>query len=129
MTNVEMQTVRTKLESRRRDLLAVLDNREDLYIERQADSIDDIINATNRDFAVMQINRNARSLRDIDAAIERVNDGTYGMCGDCEEPISPRRLAAIPWATLCVRCQENADRRGQHEHGHVHFEDEVAMAA
>ncbi len=129
MTNVEMQTVRTKLESRRRDLLAVLDNREDLYIERQADSIDDIINATNRDFAVMQINRNARSLRDIDAAIERMNDGTYGMCGDCEEPISPRRLAAIPWATLCVRCQENADRRGRHEHGHVLFEDEVAMAA
>lgn len=129
MTNVEMQTLRNKLESRRRDLLAVLDNREDLYIERQADSIDDIINATNRDFAVMQINRNSRALRDIEAALDRVNDGTYGMCGDCEEPINPRRLAAIPWATMCVRCQENADRRGQHEHGHVHFEDEVPMAA
>ncbi len=129
MTNVEMQSLRNKLDARRRDLLAVLDNREDLYIERQADSIDDIINATNRDFAVMQINRNARSLREIDAALERVEDGTYGMCADCEEPISPRRLAAIPWATLCVRCQENADRRGNHEHTHTHFEDDVLMAA
>ena len=129
MTNVEMMNLRNKLDARRRDLLAVLDNREDLYIERQADSIDDIINASSRDFAVMQINRNARALRDIEAAIERVDDGSYGICGDCEDPINPRRLAAIPWATLCVRCQEKADRRGAHEHGHAHFEDEVAMAA
>ncbi len=129
MTNVEMQNLRNKLDARRRDLLAVLDNREDLYIERQADSIDEIVEASSRDFAVMRINRNARSLRDIEAAIDRVDDGTYGMCGDCEEPISPRRLAAIPWATLCVRCQENADRRGEHQHGHTPFEDDVLMAA
>lgn len=129
MTNVEMQNLKNQLDARRRDLLAVLDNREDLYIERQADSIDDIVNASSRDFAVMQINRNARSLREIDAALERVADGSYGICGDCEEPINPRRLAAIPWATLCVRCQENADRRGEHQHGSAHFEDDVLLAA
>ncbi len=45
-------------------------------------------------------------LRKIDAALERINTGEFGTCQACEEPIPRKRLLAIPWADLCVPCQE-----------------------
>jgi DnaK suppressor protein len=43
-------------------------------------------------------------LRDIDAALERLENGTYGVCEVCGEAISPERLAARPAARRCIRC-------------------------
>ena len=48
--------------------------------------------------------RRAGQLRDIDAALRRIEDGSYGECGRCEEPIDPRRLDADPTARLCIDC-------------------------
>lgn len=45
-------------------------------------------------------------LREIDEALERLRDGTYGTCLDCGMPVSRKRLEAIPWARYCVSCQE-----------------------
>ncbi len=45
-------------------------------------------------------------LREVEEAMSRVKEGTYGICQECEEPISPKRLQALPWAKFCVRCQE-----------------------
>jgi RNA polymerase-binding protein DksA len=41
-------------------------------------------------------------IREIDDALERIADGTYGTCASCGKPIPPERLAAVPYATLCV---------------------------
>ena len=43
-------------------------------------------------------------------ALGRMADGTYGTCVECEDPISEKRLAALPWAKCCIKCQELADR-------------------
>lgn len=48
--------------------------------------------------------RRATQLREIDAALQRINDGNYGECERCEEPINPRRLDADPTARLCIDC-------------------------
>lgn len=56
------------------------------------------------------LNRNAattRQLRQIKEALERIDDGSYGVCAECEKPISPKRLQAVPWAKFCVQCEEN----------------------
>jgi DnaK suppressor protein len=45
-------------------------------------------------------------LREVEEALVRVKEGTYGVCQECEEPISSKRLQALPWAKFCVRCQE-----------------------
>jgi len=45
-------------------------------------------------------------LREVEEALARVKEGTYGVCQECQEPISPKRLQALPWARFCVRCQE-----------------------
>jgi DnaK suppressor protein len=55
------------------------------------------------------LNRNTidmKLLREISDALHRIDHGSYGVCMECEEPISPKRLDAVPWARYCVACQE-----------------------
>jgi RNA polymerase-binding protein DksA len=50
-------------------------------------------------------------LADIDAALQRIEEGTYGTCSNCGRQIPPERLEARPWATLCIDCQRLRERR------------------
>lgn len=43
-------------------------------------------------------------------ALERLNDGAYGLCDECGEPIAPARLKAVPEVTTCIRCQDRIER-------------------
>jgi DnaK suppressor protein len=55
------------------------------------------------------LNRNSidmKLLREIGDALRRIDQGAYGICMECEEPISAKRLDAVPWARFCVTCQE-----------------------
>ena len=45
-------------------------------------------------------------LREVEGALERLRDGTYGTCMECGMPVSRKRLDALPWARYCVTCQE-----------------------
>jgi DnaK suppressor protein len=60
------------------------------------------------------LNRNTidiKLLREISSALHRIDDGTYGTCPECDEPISAKRLDALPWARFCVKCQEEIAAR------------------
>ncbi len=48
----------------------------------------------------------AKILQAIEAALGRIENGTYGTCRDCGEPIAPARLNAIPWTRVCIGCKE-----------------------
>jgi RNA polymerase-binding protein DksA len=50
-------------------------------------------------------------LGEIEAALARVDDGTYGMCTHCGSPIAEARLEAQPWSTLCIDCKRRLERR------------------
>src|SRR4029077_12888894 len=50
-------------------------------------------------------------LREISGALHRMETGHYGTCMECEEPISAKRLDAVPWARYCVTCQEQIAAR------------------
>ena len=50
-------------------------------------------------------------LSEIDAALQRIEAGTYGTCTNCGSEIPPERLEARPWATLCIDCQRERERR------------------
>ena len=50
-------------------------------------------------------------LAEIDAALKRIDAGTYGTCTNCGEPIAEERLEARPWATLCIDCKRKEERR------------------
>ncbi len=49
-------------------------------------------------------------LQKIDHALERIEDGTFGLCEQCGEPISPKRLEARLETTLCIRCKEDQEK-------------------
>src|ERR1019366_1047945 len=65
--------------------------------------------STERDLAVSLLNRDTQMSRRVKGALRRMEDGTYGTCLACEEPISVKRLQAVPWAELCLHCQERSD--------------------
>jgi len=48
-------------------------------------------------------------LQSIEAAIKAIDSGQYGVCIRCEEDISEKRLEAVPWASMCIRCQEASE--------------------
>lgn len=49
---------------------------------------------------------NAGLLRQVEEALERIEEGTYTVCADCGKPISQKRLQAVPWAKHCIACAE-----------------------
>jgi len=105
----EIEQFRRKLEAKRADL-AVHRDAEGITIERAADAMDQLVLANERDLIVEKLNREADLLRQVANAMDRIRTGEYGICLECGEPISARRLTALPWAALCLSCQEASDR-------------------
>ena len=62
-----------------------------------------------RDLALRD--RSIARLEQVEAALARLDDGTYGACIGCQQSIPAERLEALPWASLCVRCQSAEKRR------------------
>ena len=107
------------LERKEVELARVLRNRDDIAIEKSADQIDEIQNATERDIAIRNVDRESNLLREVKAALRRIHEGSFGTCLQCDEAISPKRLAAVPWAPCCIQCQEAADRGRQESSGEI----------
>jgi len=63
-----------------------------------------------RDVAILSLNRRSEQVSNIQAALRRIEDGTFGTCTNCEETIGQNRLVAVPWTPFCIRCQEIVDR-------------------
>ncbi|MDR3702429.1 MAG: TraR/DksA family transcriptional regulator [Candidatus Sulfopaludibacter sp.] len=101
------------LERKQTELIRMLRTRDGIAIEKSADQMDEIQYATERDLAIRNVDRDSTVLRQVKAALRRIQDGSFGTCIECEETISSKRLAAVPWAARCIRCQNAADRDGQ----------------
>ena len=101
------------LERKEAELAHVLRKRDGIAIEKSADQMDEIQYASERELAIRSVDRESSLLRQVKATLRRIHDGSFGICMECESAISPRRLAAVPWASRCIKCQEAADRDGQ----------------
>jgi DnaK suppressor protein len=97
------------LEAKQVDLVRLVRNRDEIVIEKTADALDQVQHATERELAVRSLDRDSSLLRSLRASLRRIEDGIYGICLHCEGEISAKRLAAMPWATFCIRCHEIAD--------------------
>ena len=110
MTKSELNRFRKVLEARQSELARVLRNREGIAIEKSPDALDEVQHAAERELAIRNLDRESHLLRNVQSALRRMEDGSYGTCLHCEEDISPKRLEAVPWAAYCIRCQEMVDR-------------------
>jgi len=108
-----MSDARDLLDRKEAELIQLLRSRDGITIEKSADPMDEIQSATERDLAIRNVDRDSTLLRQVRAAQQRVHEGTFGTCLECDEAISPKRLKAVPWARCCIRCQEAADQESQ----------------
>jgi len=96
----------------------ILNNSKNAMMNELVVSQDDLPDET--DLAASEINQNlVFKLRDrerlllqkIDEALVRMDEGSFGTCLECEEPIEPRRLEARPVSTLCIACTEREEHK------------------
>jgi DnaK suppressor protein len=109
MRQPELEHFRGILESLLEDRQRPLPKRDEIAVEAAPDELDRVQNAAARELAVRQLESDALRVQQIKAALDRIRDGTYGICLLCEEPISEKRLVAVPWAAYCVGCQSVMD--------------------
>jgi len=117
MTKSEFNRFKMILEGKQSELAKLLRNREAIAIEKSPDALDEVQHAAERELAIRNLDRESQLLRQVRFALRRIGEGTYGVCLHCEEEISPKRLAAVPWTQYCIHCQEMADQSHVHDDG------------
>ncbi|MDD5561202.1 MAG: TraR/DksA family transcriptional regulator [Candidatus Omnitrophica bacterium] len=65
----------------------------------------------DREFSLGLASNERRALYELDDALKRIEEGTFGFCDDCKGPIAKIRLKAVPSARLCIKCQEKREKR------------------
>jgi DnaK suppressor protein len=102
--------IKKRLLEHRKEILDLYEH--DLRVGQAAadETTDDIVdranNSYNREFMFSLSGAERQTLLSIDEALIRLDKGTYGSCVHCSEPIGTPRLKAVPWAGLCIGCQE-----------------------
>lgn len=78
--------------------------------EGTQDPADKAANAYTKEFLFHQSDDNRHTLTDVTEALERTENGSYGLCVACGQEVQAKRLDAVPWAPRCFECQEKHDR-------------------
>ena len=78
--------------------------------EATQDIADKAANSYTKEFLFHQSDENRRLLQMVNEALERVKEGTYGLCVSCQGEVQVKRLEAVPWARHCIECQDKQDQ-------------------
>ena len=127
MTKTELSKFKKILETKRDELEQIVRRRDAITIEKSADALDEVQHAAERELAIRNLDRESQLLRSVRSALRRIDEGSFGICLHCEEEISPKRVAAVPWTSLCIQCQEQADRN--REEGNDEMMEEILVSA
>ena len=115
MLETRRREIQDKLRSLRETLPDELTNVRDTEEQSVHDFVQDV------ELALMEMK--SETLHKIDEALQRLEEGTYGTCAECGTEISDTRLRALPFALLCISCQEQVEEseepRGQERGGFV----------
>ena len=109
MTKTKLSYFQAILCNKTAELERLIRHRDGIRVERTADQLEEIQQASEHALAVCNLDREFNQLRNARAAMVRIQEGSFGKCQQCDEDIHPKRLAAVPWAPFCIRCQDAAD--------------------
>ena len=99
----ELQTLEASLAGR----LKVLNH--DLSVEHSPNWPEQAIERENEDVLIRVQEETQSELQQVRAALKRIREGEYGICSECGQTIGAARLAALPYATLCIECAERLE--------------------
>jgi len=120
-TTIDTEQLRQRMLEERRRVVDAIDNihaenpgsigEETEETTFQDNHLGDIATATfDREMASTLEDNSTHVLTEIDAALKRIDEGTFGVCTRCGKPISAERLEALPWATLCIDDKRKQER-------------------
>lgn len=90
---------------------------EDVKMEKEGDVgdiHDTFVASREKEFKLLMTDRERKKLAQIEEAIKKIEEGTYGECEVCGEKIPFKRLRIMPFTKLCVECQEKSEKNEQH---------------
>ena len=117
MTEEELEGARRRLLQLRKELLQEVRDAQAASREIGQDGVADLgdmsANTYSRDVLLNLSETQQQTVRDIDAALERIDSGDYGICLRCEEEIAPRRLDVRPFSRYCIDCKTDIEKFGE----------------
>jgi DnaK suppressor protein len=117
LKGTKLEKFRQLLLAKRRSLLNGVKGSKVKSLEASNDGIQDIADqassAYTKEFLLSVGDAERRMLAQVDEALDKIRQETYGLCEVCGEMISERRLEALPFAKLCIGCQEEEEERAR----------------
>jgi len=114
MTKKEMEKYRRLLDEKKAnlsvDIAKTRSAEEETSEELTQDIADKAVSSYTREFLYSLTDGERSTLLQIDDAIGRIDEGSYGFCVNCGQPMAEKRLTAVPWAPYCVDCQELSEK-------------------
>lgn len=100
----------------REELITTLNEKYDEAINLGSDGIqdtaDEAYNIYNKNIMLGRVETDALKLNLVEQALQRIENGTYGICIECEDEISTRRLEYVPFARYCIECKSELEKKG-----------------
>ena len=113
MDRKKIKVFRERLEEKKQEILETFTKNKNYGKEADGEPSQDIAdkaaNSDTKEFLFSLSSAERRLLQQVDDAISRIEERRYGVCASCEDPMNLKRLQAVPWATLCISCQEKQE--------------------
>ena len=113
MDQRKVKAFREKLQEKKQQILETFTKNKSYGMEADGEPSQDIAdkaaNSYTKEFLFSLSNSERRLLQQVDDALSRIEDKSYGTCASCESSLNLKRLQAVPWATLCIDCQEKQE--------------------
>lgn len=101
---------RKMLQQNRAELRAGIAARQDrLQVDATGDAMDQAQRLLEQQVEVQSVQRMSATLHAVEEALREIEQGTFGRCAACDQPIPAKRLEVVPWSPYCVSCQEYAE--------------------
>lgn len=113
MDQKKLKLFKERLESRKQEILLAYNRNKGYGKEADAEGSQDIAdkaaNSYTKEFLFSLSSSERAMLQDVDEALGRIDDRSFGFCVVCEEEMDKKRLEAVPWAKRCIDCQEKQE--------------------
>ena len=113
MDQKKIKVFQERLQQKKQEILETFTKNKNYGMEADGEPSQDIAdkaaNSYTKEFLFSLSNSERLLLQQVDDALSRIESRRYGVCASCEDNLNLKRLQAVPWATLCISCQEKQE--------------------